>query len=130
LEGVAQKCPDEVWTIPMRTNFKINDLEFNGSRISMIEHEKLDYITSMKTNLNLRPTINWTSLMVEQDSSDLKYQTPILHHVITNYWTSLICINIIFLLIIIFGIYYAYKRNGNRIITVNARPDEIELNEM
>ena len=39
VEGIRESCPNDVWTSPMKSNFKIYDVSNNGSRISMVHQE-------------------------------------------------------------------------------------------
>ncbi|CAG7827867.1 unnamed protein product, partial [Allacma fusca] len=62
IEGREEVCPNDVFTIPLSANFKINDLEFEGSRINLFHQEVVDPMFTVRTNWHLQPSINWTSL--------------------------------------------------------------------
>ncbi|CAG7824593.1 unnamed protein product [Allacma fusca] len=96
-EGVNGKCPNDVWVMPMNTNFKINDVQFNGSRISIVHQETLDHVGSMKANMHLQSSVNWISLMYEINRSqpDFKPLPPFELHDYTHYVSYSFCVVVI-----------------------------------
>ncbi|CAG7733176.1 unnamed protein product, partial [Allacma fusca] len=93
LEGVPGSCPEDVFIIPMKSNFKINNIIFNGSRITIFHQETLDHALSMKVNLQIQPNFNWTSLVQDLNFTDpgFKPLSDIKIHAIHNYWSTGSC---------------------------------------
>jgi hypothetical protein len=124
IDGIQEKCPLEVFDLPLYTNFSINDNDFVGSQINVIHHEPLDPLLTVKTNLILKPIMNISSLMVHSHlpSSIPQIEIQPYHYGLAISWTvGFVIAAIIF--IVIFIIYCCYvKKNSNNVITVHAIP--------
>jgi len=130
VEGIREKCPNEVIIFPMRTNFSINHMEFTGSRISLAHQETLDPVFMVKANWHLKPKVNWTSLMMDINATDdfHEFHMPDLHQA-NNYWSTIGCVVAIIILVIVIACM-ARKRNEPMKFSVVARPANSNVLEL
>jgi hypothetical protein len=121
IEGVKQKCPNEVLMFPIRTSFKVNEAEFVGSRLSVAHTETLNSLFTVKANWHLQPKINWTTLLVNT-TDDFKEIHLSDYHAIYNYWSTIGCGIVILVLIVV--VFYVVRKwlQVPRRVSVIARP--------
>lgn len=124
--GTSRKCPDHVFTLPVQANFKINDVEYVGSQVHISHQERIDSMWTARTNWLLRPTVNWSTLLISDE--DLKPVQPektveVNDYHILSWFLSGVAI-FLFFVFALFGTLYV--RKNNKIPTVIARPLEME----
>jgi hypothetical protein len=126
VEGIQRPCPNHVFSLPMSTNFSINELRFTGSRISLAHQETLDPLFTVKTNWHLQPSINWTSLMIDTSHDEFhELHMPMVYHITSNYWSTFGCIIFICVLVMIIVCMCARRKKHPKAISVFARPIEM-----
>ena len=64
MQGGSKKCPDHIFSIPISSNFSINNATFSGSHIGINYQEQMDPIYTFLTNWHLQPSVNWTALKI------------------------------------------------------------------
>ena len=132
VDGQRRKCPTDVLVLPMKSNFTINDLEFSGSRLTIVQQETLDPVFTLKTNWHLQPGVNWTSLMIDMNHTEEfheLYMPEYRYHDVTNYWSTIGCVAVIVMLVIILFCLIK-KKNKPLQVSVLARPTNSEVIQM
>jgi hypothetical protein len=116
IEGVPGRCPDSVFTIPMQSSFKINNMTFTGSNVTVIHNEEMDHLISLKTNLHLQSSFNWKSLMVDMNKTvpEIGRNDSTYIHV---YWSISFAVSLTILILIVI-IVILWRKKSNRSATV------------
>jgi len=111
----------------MSANFTINDLEFAGNRISLVRQEPLDQVFTVKANWHLKPSLNWSSLMLDMNATEDFHELHMSEfHFKQDYWAMAGFIGstsvILILIIVIVCLCCCKKKNKPITVSVHAKP--------
>ncbi|CAG7639035.1 unnamed protein product [Allacma fusca] len=132
IAGIQRPCPiDEVITIPMQTNFSINDMVFNSRQIKIEHHESLDPIFTTKANWIFQSNLNWTALELEVSATDDWHPDYIVPLNSSPWFWSTGFVSIIIIALVGVIIYLCHKRKQENLspntISVIALPSNHNL---
>jgi len=104
LNNHPQACPSTVFLLPTSATFKINEMEFNGSKIDVVHQEANDPLFTLKANWHLQPSLNMTDMLRRLDEAEkgvLTYKDntddSTNHHLMIIYGLSVIVIVLLFI---------------------------------
>ena len=134
--GKQDPCPDEVFQLPVTATFKINNMEYTGSKLYVDHVENVDPLFNIKINWHMKPEINVTDLKIhplvigDLQKFDQSKESTYTTHPMT--WVTTGLLSVILLAGVGFGIYhFKYKPvdTGTR-IQAHRVGSRIELQEV
>ena len=137
IEGQQQRCPSEVFVLPVGTRFTVNDRDFVGSIVNVHHQESPDPLFTLRTNHYLKPQLDYQDLLTDPLINH-KFQytkVDIKDHGHDHWMLFIIIISLIVILFVLIGIILrCYFCNRTITVAVEKRasfkqqsPDHVEI---